>query len=95
MISIPQIRAARGLLGWSQIELARAAGLSEPTVKRAEGTGKPSASVEAVDRMRAALEAAGVVFIDEYGEGVGVRLRKERPADTGKRPEDLNSANDD
>jgi hypothetical protein len=29
--------------------------------------------------IRAALEAAGVIFIDENGEGLGVRLRKKRP----------------
>ena len=28
--------------------------------------------------IRAALEAAGVIFIDENGEGPGVRLRKKR-----------------
>ena len=30
--------------------------------------------------MRAALEAAGVIFIAENGEGPGVRLRKQSPA---------------
>jgi len=29
--------------------------------------------------IRAALEAAGVIFIDENGERPGVRLRKKRP----------------
>jgi hypothetical protein len=29
--------------------------------------------------IRAALEAAGVIFIDENGEGPGVRLRKKWP----------------
>jgi hypothetical protein len=28
--------------------------------------------------IRAALEAAGVIFIDENGEGPGVRLRKKQ-----------------
>ena len=36
MITIEQLRAARGLLGWSQSELAERAGLSLPTVKRLE-----------------------------------------------------------
>ena len=36
MISIEQIRAARGLLGWSQTHLAEAAGRSLPTIKRLE-----------------------------------------------------------
>ena len=36
-ISVEQLRAARGLLGWSQSDLAARAGLSLPTVKRLEG----------------------------------------------------------
>ena len=36
MILIEQLRAARSLLGWSQTELAKRAGLSLPTVKRVE-----------------------------------------------------------
>ena len=33
-------------------------------------------SVEAVDAIRAALERAGIEFIDQNGGGPGVRLRK-------------------
>jgi hypothetical protein len=46
------------------------------TVKRAEGSGQPPASAEAVQAIRAALEAAGVIFVAENGDGPGVRLRK-------------------
>jgi transcriptional regulator with XRE-family HTH domain len=77
-MNVAQARAARGLLGWSQGELAEAAGLSHPTVKRFE-TGKgANVSADAVAKLRAALEAAGVIFVDENGEGAGVRLRKAR-----------------
>jgi hypothetical protein len=31
------------------------------------------------DALRRALEAAGGIFVEENGEGPGVRLRKERP----------------
>lgn len=76
MLTIEQIRAARGLLGWSQSELAERAGLSLPTVKRVEaGTGarvSPTARTE----LQRALELGGVAFIDENGGGPGVRLRK-------------------
>lgn len=76
MISVEQLRAARGLLGWSQSQLADRAGLSLPTVKRVE-TGKGAhVSDEARHKLKNALEAAGVVFIQENGGGVGVRLRK-------------------
>jgi transcriptional regulator with XRE-family HTH domain len=73
MSSIAQIRGARGLLGWSQANLAKAAGLSEPTIKRFE-TGVANVSDEAVAKMIAALEAAGVEFTN--GKRPGVRLRK-------------------
>jgi hypothetical protein len=36
--------------------------------------------VETLDMIRAALEAAGVIFIDENGEGPGVRLKKPAPS---------------
>ena len=67
------MRAARGLIGWSQAELADAAGLSRPTIERAETKGVSAQTVEAIQR---ALESAGILFVPENGEGPGVRLRK-------------------
>jgi transcriptional regulator with XRE-family HTH domain len=78
MISSDQVRAARALLGWSQPEVAEAAGVSAMTVKRAEGSGQPPASTDAMAKVQAALEKAGVLFLDENGEGPGVRLKKRR-----------------
>lgn len=75
MITVPQIRAARGLIGWSQVTLAQAAGVSEPTIKRLEG-GKVPVSLGVIDAVRQALESAGVEFIPENGGGAGVRLKK-------------------
>jgi transcriptional regulator with XRE-family HTH domain len=80
LISIPQIRAARGLLGWSQTRLAEKAGLSLPTVKRYETTSALKVSDQAITAMQAALEAAGVIFVPGNGEGPGVRLKKEPAA---------------
>jgi transcriptional regulator with XRE-family HTH domain len=77
-MTIEQLRAARGLLGWSQSELAARAGLSLPTVKRVEAGTGPRVSDEARSKLRRALEAAGVEFIDENGGGLGVRFRKHR-----------------
>jgi len=71
-----QLRAARALLGLSQPAVASAAGVSTMTLKRAEGSGQPAASAEAVAAIRAALEAAGVEFIAKNGGGPGVRLVK-------------------
>jgi transcriptional regulator with XRE-family HTH domain len=79
-ISIEQLRAARALLGWSQSQLAKEAGMSLPTVKRVEREGGPRVSEDAHQRLQRALEAGGVEFIDENGGGPGVRLRKrQRP----------------
>jgi transcriptional regulator with XRE-family HTH domain len=76
MVTIEQIRGARGLLGWSQSELAKRAGLSLPTVKRVEAGRGPRVSDEARARIQQALEAGGAQFIFENGGGPGVRLRK-------------------
>jgi DNA-binding XRE family transcriptional regulator len=77
MITHAQIRAARALIGWKQVDLAKAAGVSEMSVKNMErGTNDPRVST--LTAIRAALESAGIIFIDENGEGPGVRLRKER-----------------
>src|SRR5215467_8531521 len=76
MITIEQMRAARGLLGWSQSELAKRAGLSLPTVKRVEAGSGPRVSDEARRRIQRALEVGGAQFIAENGGGPGVRLRK-------------------
>ena len=79
MLTASQIRAARALVDWSGPELAHAAGLSLPTIRRMEsamGPGRSSAeNVEAVQR---ALEEAGVVFLDAgtvTTGGPGVRLK--------------------
>ncbi len=45
-------------------------------LKRAEGSGKPAASAEAMATIRKALEKAGVIFTPENGDGPGVKLRK-------------------
>lgn len=78
MITREQIRGARGLLGWSQSQLAKHARLSLPTVKRVETATGPKVSDEARTRIQQALEAGGVLFIVENGGGPGVRLRKRR-----------------
>ena len=94
MIEAAQVRAARALIGWSQTELADAAGLPLPIVERFE-TGAPDhIAEEAVDKMRAALETAGVAFIPRNGGGAGVRLRKGRESEyIGW--DDLNASNDE
>lgn len=78
-VSIRQVKAARALLGWSQEELARAAEVSIPTIKRLEANdGQIGGRSETGEKIREALQRAGVVFIDENGGGAGVRLQKPR-----------------
>lgn len=76
MVSPSQLRAGRSLLGLSQPDVAEAASLSTMTIKRAEGSGKPAPSPEAMAAIQRALEAAGVEFTN--GDQPGVRLRKGR-----------------
>jgi transcriptional regulator with XRE-family HTH domain len=74
-ITPEQCRAARGLLGWSQNELAERANTGYSTVADFErGARIPIANNLAA--IRAALEGGGVIFIPGNGEGAGVRLRK-------------------
>jgi transcriptional regulator with XRE-family HTH domain len=75
MIFSFQLRAARALVGMTQAEVAKQAGLSVPTVKRAEGAGVLSASDDAMAAITKVLELAGVEFIPENGKGAGVRLK--------------------
>jgi transcriptional regulator with XRE-family HTH domain len=77
MITSAQCRAARGLLDWTQQELADRAGIGIVTVRQVEaGLSKPRrATLEVIKR---AMEAAGVEFIDGNGGGPGVRLLKTR-----------------
>jgi transcriptional regulator with XRE-family HTH domain len=70
VVSPEQIRAARALLRLGQDELARRAGVSAITVRRAE-TGSAGVSPGALDGLRRALETAGVDFIER-----GVRRRE-------------------
>jgi hypothetical protein len=73
-----QIRAARALIRWSAEDLARESALGVTTIRRAELTESETSMTTVNDlAVRHALEAAGVMFIDEDGTtGPGVRLRK-------------------
>jgi hypothetical protein len=74
-ISSGQVRAARGLIGWSQDRLVETSGVPQRTLLRFElGQGEPQRRTVAA--IRFALETAGVEFIAENGGGPGVRLRK-------------------
>ena len=76
-ISPSQCRAARGLLDWTQAELASAAGVGLSTVKDFE-RGSRDTNPENVSAMMAALERAGIEFLPaRNGKGAGLRNTKE------------------
>jgi len=70
-----QCRAARALIEWTQPQLAAAAGLGLSTVVDFEKA-RRAVSRDAVSAIQGALEEAGVIFVAENGEGLGVRLRR-------------------
>jgi transcriptional regulator with XRE-family HTH domain len=68
-----QSKMARAAIGWGVRELAKEAGVAVDTISRLErGEEIMPRTLAAI---RAALEAAGVIFIDQNGNGPGVRLR--------------------
>jgi transcriptional regulator with XRE-family HTH domain len=68
---------ARAALQLGVRELASLAGLSSMTVTRFEN-GHSRGYEETTEKLQHALESAGVIFVEENGEGPGVRLRKAR-----------------
>ncbi|AHG45148.1 hypothetical protein RLEG12_18780 [Rhizobium leguminosarum bv. trifolii CB782] len=71
-----QLAAARALLGIGQVELAQRANVSAPTLRRMEDSeGAAKGMKNNVASVVAALETAGIIFIDSNGNGPGVRLR--------------------
>jgi transcriptional regulator with XRE-family HTH domain len=80
MIRALQIQAARALLGFSQAQLAKRAGIGLATLQRLEMAGSEvRGSAKTIWKLQRALEAAGVMFIEQDQFGPGVRLRKPLP----------------
>lgn len=80
MITGPQMRAARALVGIDQKTLAELAGLSVPTIQRMEASaGNVRGVVDSLTKVVAAFDLAGVELITEgavsAAGGRGVRLK--------------------
>jgi hypothetical protein len=90
-MSPAQSRAARGLLGWSEADLAGKVGCDERLVREFEaGYGDPpSGQIEA---LRSALATAGIVFSESPTPGV--HLGEAHGADEGTRLSNLTTEND-
>jgi DNA-binding XRE family transcriptional regulator len=70
-----QCRAARGLVDLDQAHLAQRAHVSRNVIVDFE-KGRRTPTVNNLAAIQAALEAAGVIFVAENGDGPGVRLKK-------------------
>lgn len=80
MITAPQMRAARALLGIDQRQLAELAGVSLPTIQRMEASeGTVRGVVDSLTKVVEALDRAGIELIGEGAVsregGRGVRLK--------------------
>lgn len=80
MLSAAQCRAARALIEWSRDRLAEASSVEAEAIRQFESK-FTDLDASAKQRLRAALESGGAVFIsEENGAGEGVRLKFSRPA---------------
>ena len=77
MITPAQCRAARGLLDWTQQELADQARVGVVTVRQLEA-GDVTPRRATLQVIRRAFELAGVELIEGNGGGPGVRLNSLR-----------------
>lgn len=76
MITAEQIRAARAAIGWSAEQLAKNAGIVRRTIVAIEAShGSPTSHMQTLQKIRAALEAAGIEFIGTPDDGPGIRIR--------------------
>ena len=94
MITGEQIRRARELLGWTPYRLAPRAGIGHTLLRQFEKGARPI-DAESAARLRAALEEAGVEFLDnDTGEGVRLRVCNGATVDfTNGEPRDPSARN--
>jgi len=69
-----QCKMARAALGWGVRDLAKASGISTDTICRFEaGEALRTRSIAA---LRIAFEAAGILFLAEDKDGIGLRIKE-------------------
>jgi len=69
------LRAARVLLGWEQIELAKRSRVAIGTIRRMESfSGQIGSRTSTLSQVQQAMEKAGIQFLND--ESPGVRIRK-------------------
>lgn len=76
MVTPAQIRAARGLLRWSQKDLSQKSGVSLRAINRLE-SGECDPRMSTIRALEKTLEMEGIIFINERNK-IGVCLWSER-----------------
>ena len=78
-VTSAQVKMARAALDWTVRDLAEATGFNRNTINNIE-VGSYSGDPTTLQKIERVLVAAGVEFIDENGDWLGIRLRKrQRP----------------
>jgi predicted transcriptional regulator len=71
LITGRQLRAARALIGWEQIELAKRSQVAVGTIRRMESfAGEIGSRTSTLSQVLQALERAGVQFLNDGAPGV-------------------------
>lgn len=73
-----QLKGARAIARITLEQLSTETGISRQTLRKWESSDVIDARSTNLAKVQRALEAHGVVFVDENGEGPGVRRRKVR-----------------
>ncbi|HWX46859.1 MAG TPA: helix-turn-helix transcriptional regulator [Roseomonas sp.] len=80
LLTACQVRMARAALRWPVEELARRSGVSQASIRRIESVyGVPNVTVAVLEKLRAAFEQAGIVFLADDGArdgGPGIRFSR-------------------
>lgn len=71
MLTRDQVRMARAAVQWTVEELARKAGVNPRTIHRYEHG--ENATIETLEKIKAAFDGAGVTWIPENGGPASVR----------------------
>ena len=86
-------RAARALLDFDVADLVKRSGVPKTIIAEFEKGGRVPQRQD-LAAMRLAFEEAGIQFLDDDGNGPGLRLRR-GARQSGLRPEELTAENDD
>jgi len=87
MVTGEQVRAAIAALRWTRAQLSEASGVPPRTIQRiAEAEGLPNTYARTLVQVRKALQAAGVVMIEDQEGRTGISLAAVPELPTRQRP---------